>query len=184
MSFYDSDDYKIQGSPSLEAVRPKATPSLSPRPGMPVSGKPPQSDVVLMSWLAPNNPEIALEAGKRRLNSASQSEAEQSEDERANKSKDIWCLKPTATQGSNRALVSTPQNTEGARIPQEGSSHVSSGSAAARRKKRKKVQAVANEAEAEGDLETAHSLLLQEPHHTPDDLAQHIEGARVEMAKP
>lgn len=94
-------------SPSLEAVQPNLQPEESPRPLVPYdtssseesegesNAVPPRgskrrrgqthpslSDAVLIRSLAPNQPEIALAAGKHALESASSSEAEEGEEDR------------------------------------------------------------------------------------------------------
>ncbi|KAI9817763.1 MAG: hypothetical protein M1827_000882 [Pycnora praestabilis] len=101
---YDSED-ALPHSPRLQAVKVKRTPSLSPPPfinplfsspstmnvstrssnrsskrsGRRRKTQPSQSDAVLVSSMDPNRPDIAREAARRALNSASQSEASDSE---------------------------------------------------------------------------------------------------------
>ena len=100
MSNYDSDD-ALPRSPGLEAVRPRATPSVSPPPIVthhitistsaqnvsPPSSRrrkkpnrrktrPSQGDSVLIRVMAPNQPDIARQVGEQALNSDSGSETD------------------------------------------------------------------------------------------------------------
>ncbi|KAH7063407.1 hypothetical protein B0J12DRAFT_563064 [Macrophomina phaseolina] len=105
MSNYDSDD-AYPKSPGLQPIKLKSTPSPSPPPFLPqhsapavthqtVSStnpsrrrkrnnrtRPSQGDTVLLSFLDPNRPDIARAAGERALNSDSDSEPSDSEDDR------------------------------------------------------------------------------------------------------
>ncbi|OCK82917.1 hypothetical protein K432DRAFT_292156 [Lepidopterella palustris CBS 459.81] len=108
MSNYDSDD-AYPHSPGLKPVRPKATPSPSPPPFIPQritipspenvspssqkkrkkpnrrKTRPSQGDTVLVSFMAPNRPDIARLVGERALNSDSGSEADEEDmDEKEN----------------------------------------------------------------------------------------------------
>ncbi|OMP86788.1 Metallothionein expression activator [Diplodia seriata] len=104
MSHYDSDD-AYPKSPGLQPIKIKSTPSPSPPPFPPqhsapvitqtVSSntsssrrrkrnnrtRPSQGDTVLLSFLEPNRPDIARVAGERALNSDSDPDASESEDE-------------------------------------------------------------------------------------------------------
>ena len=92
--YYDSDDV-LPRSPSFQPIKPRATPSPSPPPFIPQQAaavpprrrrrmgrttQPSQGDTVLMNFVGPNHPDIALIAGQSPLNSASESEASDLED--------------------------------------------------------------------------------------------------------
>lgn len=105
MSNYDSDD-AYPKSPGLQPIKIKSTPSPSPPPFPPQHSqpvvtqtvspttsssrrrkrnnrtRPSQGDTVLLSFLEPNRPDIARAAGERALNSDSDPEPSDSEDER------------------------------------------------------------------------------------------------------
>ncbi|GME43313.1 Zinc finger C2H2-type/integrase DNA-binding protein [Neofusicoccum parvum] len=105
MSNYDSDD-AYPKSPGLQPIKIKSTPSPSPPPFPPQHSapvvtqtvspttsssrrrkrnnrtRPSQGDTVLLSFLDPNRPDIARAAGERALNSDSDPEPSDSEDER------------------------------------------------------------------------------------------------------
>lgn len=103
---YDSDD-ALNRSPLLQPTKIDYKPALSPPPCLPPEAsapspehvsnppynssrrrsnrqrktRPSQGDAVLISFLGPSYPDIASEAGRRPLNSASQSEASDSDQE-------------------------------------------------------------------------------------------------------
>ncbi|OJD36398.1 c2h2 type zinc finger domain-containing protein [Diplodia corticola] len=104
MSHYDSDD-AYPKSPGLQPIKIKSTPSPSPPPFPPQHSapvvtqtvspttsssrrrkrnnrtRPSQGDTVLLSFLEPNRPDIARAAGERALNSDSDSDASEPEDD-------------------------------------------------------------------------------------------------------
>lgn len=104
MSHYDSDD-AYPKSPGLQPIKIKSTPSPSPPPFPPQHSapvitqtvspttsssrrrkrnnrtRPSQGDTVLLSFLEPNRPDIARAAGERALNSDSDPEPSDSEDD-------------------------------------------------------------------------------------------------------
>ncbi|KAF2184287.1 hypothetical protein K469DRAFT_781596 [Zopfia rhizophila CBS 207.26] len=92
---YNSDD-AVPHSPGLQPVKAKATPSPSPPPSISQNAeclkprkrgrgrrtRPSQGDEVLMNFIDPNRPDIAKAAGQSPLNSASEYETSESEDEK------------------------------------------------------------------------------------------------------
>ncbi|KAF2803023.1 uncharacterized protein BDZ99DRAFT_179226 [Mytilinidion resinicola] len=109
MSNYNDDD-ACPGSPGLEPVHPKATPSPSPPPFIPQQNptkpsnrrtRPSQGDKVLISFMDANRPEIAHLVGEQALNSDSGSEADEEDME-----EDIVSHSPLASSAHQTAGIS------------------------------------------------------------------------------
>jgi hypothetical protein len=137
MNYYGESDYH-HNSPKLEAFKPRATPTPSPPPFIPRQIRTPspkdsprpgrkdrsrrrktkasQGDAVLIGQLAPNYPEIAREAGRVPLNSASQSEASDVEDMSMEEQNNIRTSpEQWAQNGNSMDAGSSPRTTAAAR---------------------------------------------------------------------
>ncbi|KAF2188747.1 hypothetical protein K469DRAFT_765657 [Zopfia rhizophila CBS 207.26] len=94
-NLYYHSDKSSPNSPGLQPIRVKATPSPSPPPSTSQNAEPPkrrtrkrerrtrpsQGDGVLMRFMDPDHPDIAERAGQSPLNSASEYETSEAEDE-------------------------------------------------------------------------------------------------------
>ncbi|KAF2174357.1 hypothetical protein K469DRAFT_301087 [Zopfia rhizophila CBS 207.26] len=94
-NLYYHSDGPSPNSPGLQPIQVKATPSPSPPPSTSQNAEPPKSrtrkrkrrtrpsqgDGVLMRFMDPDHPDIAERAGQSPLNSASEYETSEAEDE-------------------------------------------------------------------------------------------------------
>jgi hypothetical protein len=127
---YDSDD-ALQRSPSLVAVKPRATPSPSPLPSLssrrrkkPNRRRPrlSQGDIVLIRVMDPNQPNIARQVSERELNPDSGSEADDEEIEDLPQTRESHLQEPPTVQPGFYGLANNRSVLSGHNVPRQDTS--------------------------------------------------------------